>query len=269
MKYYTPDSSVYVHSHLHTEETFIRPRGFKQAQNLDKTSSTIKHGIWKKHLLDHVDLNKLRIWTKPLQQLNMAYAIPPPAKIEMDGDLQENWALFKLTWENYVAATDIGKKSSKHTGRHTSFGNRQGMSANIQKPANVSRGTSWHTKIFGKLTYYFEPKLYIIYQRYMFNSCTQEQSEKFDAYLIKLRHLIKTCEYGALEDELLRDQMVTGTSNNNVQARLLSESGLTLDRVIDICRSTEQAEQQLGKLNNSAETIHYTKADKKKRHKNS
>ena len=58
-----------------------------------------------------MDLNKLRIWTKPPQQLNMAYAIPPPAKMEMDGDLRENWALFKLTWENYVAATDIGKKA--------------------------------------------------------------------------------------------------------------------------------------------------------------
>ena len=56
-------------------------------------------------------------------------------------------------------------------------------------------------------------------------------------------------------------------SNNNVRARLLSESGLTLDRVIDICRSTEQAEQQLGKLNNSAEIIHYTEADKKKKKK--
>ena len=93
----------------------------------------------------------------------------------------------------------------------------------------------------------------------MFNSCTQEQGEKFDAYLIKLRHLIKMCEYGALEDELLRDRIVTGTNNNNVRARILSESGLTLDWVIDICRSTEQAEQQLDKLNNSAEIIHYTK----------
>ena len=97
----------------------------------------------------------------------------------------------------------------------------------------------------------------------MFNSCTQEQGEKFNAYLIKLRHQIKTCEYGALEDELLHDRIVTGTSNNN--ARLLGESGVTLDRVIDICRRTEQAEQQLSKLNNSAETIHYTKADKKKK----
>ena len=137
------------------------------------------------------------------------------------------------------------------------------MSANIQKPANVGRGTSRHTIILERLTHYFESKQNIIYQRYMFNSCTQEQGEKLDAYLIKLRHLIKTCEYYALEDELLHDRIVTDTRNNNFRARLLSESGLTLDRVVDICRSTEQTEQQLGKLNNSAENIHYTKADKK------
>ena len=83
-QYYTPDSSVYVHSLI---------------------------SVQKKHLSDFVDLNKLGIWTKP-QQFNMAYAIPPPAKMEMHGDLQENWALFKLTWENYAAVTDIGKKAA-------------------------------------------------------------------------------------------------------------------------------------------------------------
>ena len=143
----------------------------------------------------------------------------------------------------------LGKKRSKRTGRHTSFGNRQGMSANIQKHANVGRGTSRRTKKnLERLTNYFEPKQNIIYQRYMFNSCTQEQDEKFDAYLIKLRHLIQTCEYGALEDELLRDRIVTGTSNNNVRAWLFSESGLTLDRVIDICRSTEQTARKTEQL---------------------
>ena len=57
-----------------------------------------------------MDLNKLGNWTKPPQQLNMTYAIPPPEKMEIDVDLRENWTLFKLTWENYEAATDIGKK---------------------------------------------------------------------------------------------------------------------------------------------------------------
>ena len=68
----------------------------------------------------------------------------------------------------------------------------------------------------------------------MFNSRTLEQGKKFDAYLIKLRHLIKPCEHGGLEDELLRDRIVTGTSINSVRTRFLSESGLTLDRAIAV-----------------------------------
>ena len=193
--------------------------------------------IRKKHSLDHVDLNKLRIWTKSPQQLNMAYAIPPPAKMEMDSDLRENWALFKLTWENSAAAMDIGKKSCKRTGRHTSFGNQQGMSANIQKPANVNRGTSKHKKNFGKSQTTLNPNK-ISYTNDICLILVNRNRAKSSTYLIKLRHLIKTCEYGAFEDELLRNRIVTGTSNNNVQTRPLSESGITRDRAIDICRST-------------------------------
>ena len=70
-------------SHLRTEETFIGPRGFKQARHLDKTSSTIKHGICNS----------------------------TTRKMEMD--LRENWALFKLTWKNYASATDIGIKKQQ------------------------------------------------------------------------------------------------------------------------------------------------------------
>ena len=183
----------------------------------------------------------------------------------MDSDLQENWALFKLIWENYVAATDIGKKAANvQIGTLLLVIGKECLQIYKNLPMSEQADTQ---KILERLTNYFEPKQNIIYQRYMFNSCTQKQGKKFDTYLIKLRHLIKMCEYGALEDELLHDRIVTGNSNNNVRARLLSKSGLTLDRAIDICRSTEQAEQQLGKLNNSAETIHYTKADKKKAQK--
>ena len=41
--------------------------------------------------------------------------------MEMDGDLWENRALFKLTWEIYAAVTDIGKKAANvQVGTHLS-----------------------------------------------------------------------------------------------------------------------------------------------------
>ena len=150
--------------------------------------------VRKKHLLDHVDLNKLGIWTKPPQQVNMAYAIPPPAKMEMDSDLWENWALFKLTLENYAAAMDIGKKAA-NVQVHTLLSVISKECLQIYKNLPMSAKEWVDTqKILERLTNYYEPKQNIIYQWYMFNSCTQEQGKNFDAYLIKLRHLIKTCE---------------------------------------------------------------------------
>ena len=43
----------------------------------------------------------------------MAYTIPPPGKMDMDGNLREDWSLFKLSWTNYANATRIDTKPAK------------------------------------------------------------------------------------------------------------------------------------------------------------
>ena len=197
----------------------------------------------------------------------MAFCIPPPSKMDMEGDLRENWTLFKQTWRNYSAATELDKKSSTiQVGTLLSLIGKECLQIFNNIPMTEAERSD-PTVIIEKLTQYFEPKQNTIYQRYLFNSSTQEHGERFEIYLHKLRGLIKTCKYGFLEHELLRDRIVIGTNNQNIRARLLSEAGLTLDRAIDICRTTEQAELQLGKLNKNgiAESINYTAHDKRKR----
>ena len=104
------------------------------------------------------------------------------------------------------------KKSRKRTGRYilSVIGKEcQQIYKKKKKKLPMSAEERADTeKNLERLTNYFEPKQNIIYQRYMFNSCIEGQCDKFDAYLIKLRHLIKTCEYGALEDEILHDRIV-------------------------------------------------------------
>ena len=193
----------------------------------------------------------------------MAYFIPPPSRMEMDGDLRENWAIFKQTWSNYLIATERDKKSKAiQVGTLLSLIGKECLQTLNNIPMTAADKAD-PEKILDKLTEYFEPKQNKIYQRYLFNSCSQEHGERFETYLHKLRGLLKSCKYGILENELLRDRIVIGTNNQNIRAKLLSESGLTLDRTIDICRTTEQAELQLVKLNNTDEPIHYTTLDKR------
>ena len=216
--------------------------------------------VRKKHLSNHVDLNKLGIWT-----INHGIRNFTTSKNGNGRRSARKVDPFQTNMGKLCSRDGYGQKAANvQVGTLLPVIDKECLQ--IYKNLPMSAEERADTQIFlERFINYFERKQNIIYQRYMFNSCIQEQGEKFDAYLIKLRHLMKTCEYGALENELLRDRIVTGTTNNNVRAGLLSESGLTLDRVIDICRNTEQAEQQLGKLNNLAEIIHYTKAEKKAR----
>ena len=196
----------------------------------------------------------------------MAYLIPPPEKIDMDGDLRENWSVFKLSWTNYADATRIDTKPAKiQVGTFFSFVGKECLKIIKNLPMTEEERVDINSTI-KKLSDYFEPKLNTTYECYIFNSCDQKRGERFDAYLNKLRKLIKTCRYSTLEDELLRDRIVMGTNKKEIRTRLLSEPDLTLDWTIDICRSTEQSDWQVDMIGsrNTTETTLCPKSRKKK-----
>ena len=89
-----------------------------------------------------------------------------------------------------------------------------------------------------------------IYERYQFNKRDQESGESIDSYVKSLRTLAKTCNYGSLLDSLIRDRIVVGIRDNGTRKRLLQEAKLTLNKCIDICRSSEATFAQLQAMGN-------------------
>lgn len=55
---------------------------------------------------------------------------------------------------------------------------------------------------------YFVPKRNMVSERYKFRSREQRPDEPMDSYLTALRELVKSCEFGTLEEEMIRDQIV-------------------------------------------------------------
>ena len=64
-----------------------------------------------------------------------------------------------------------------------------------------------------------------------------------------LRTLAKTCNFGELENSLIRDRNFIGVRDNHAHKKLLQVSKLTLKECIDICRSNETTSQQLKEIN--------------------
>ena len=86
----------------------------------------------------------------------------------------------------------------------------------------------------------------VIYERYLFNSRSQEPSETLEEYIRVLKDLASTCDYPiTIRQELIRDRIVSGMRDNQLHKRLLREKKLTLPATMDMCRDEQATLQQV------------------------
>ena len=100
------------------------------------------------------------------------------------------------------------------------------MLRNLLAPTNP-KDSSLST-IKPKLIQRYKPKPPVIGQRFIFHQRTQKPGEPINQFLMELRRLAHTCEFGQFLEEALRDRLVCGLNNSSIQKKLLSEKDLTL-----------------------------------------
>ncbi|XP_064470125.1 uncharacterized protein K02A2.6-like [Ornithodoros turicata] len=84
-----------------------------------------------------------------------------------------------------------------------------------------------------------------IAERHRFRHRRQLPSEAIDDYVIALRELASTCDFGTTLDSMLRDQIVESTNIPHLRDRLLLEGhSLTLNRTLALARQFQQAQKE-------------------------
>ena len=91
------------------------------------------------------------------------------------------------------------------------------------------------------LVQHYKPKPLIIAERFAFHKRDQRPEEKINDFLIELRKLAQSCDFGDFLEQALRDRFVCGLANLNLQKRLLTEKNLTLERAVSIATAMEMA----------------------------
>ena len=101
------------------------------------------------------------------------------------------------------------------------------------------------------------------------HSKIQEPGETVQQFVTALKLLVKDCEYGQAEDDIVRDRIVFGTKSAKVREKLIDiGSDLTLERAIEVARVDEVSVQQLKEMTDETEQgVHAVK--KNWRHKDS
>ncbi|UYV65352.1 K02A2.6-like [Cordylochernes scorpioides] len=90
---------------------------------------------------------------------------------------------------------------------------------------------------------HFSPKRSIIVERFIFFKRMQLKEESISDYLVEIKRLASSCNFGNFLEDSLRDKMVCGLYNAKIQNRILSEGDISLAKVIEIALSMEAAEK--------------------------
>ena len=193
------------------------------------------------------------------------YQIPPPTPMSLTGDVVENWKEFESAWEDYLVATQLDEKLTTNDGRDENVAGSRTVAATLcavmgppckkvlmnlpTTPENQHRPGH----MIKALRDYFVPQRNILYERFVFNSTKQKPDEGIDVYSIRLRQLAEPCEFGQLQDDLIRDRIVIGTTDDSGRERLLRERPVpNLARVIENLRAAEMSRSQREVMSGSA-----------------
>ena len=166
--------------------------------------------------------------------------IPLPDKFELGANNGEKWPLHKQRWENYVVVA--GYADTQENIKKAVFLHCLGDEA-LKTYNSMSLPESHEVKdIIKEFDKLMVGEKNITYERFLFNKRKQQDGETFEMFLGDLKKLLKNCEYCSdCNDSLLRDKIVVGINDCNLQKELLKVRKLNLETCIDMCRANENA----------------------------
>lgn len=102
------------------------------------------------------------------------------------------------------------------------------------------------------------PKPSEIVQRYKFHTRMRKEGETVQEYVAELRSLSKYCNFGDTLNTMLRDKLVVGVNDDQIQKKLLGETTLAFEKAMSIAiamETTSKDLQELHKVSQSTPSI--------------
>ena len=154
----------------------------------------------------------------------------PPKGMTFQGNVSDNLTRFRQRLELYMEALNMDTKPDKRKIAIllTVAGQEAVDIFNTLTFADGERDN--YNTVLRKFDNYCTPRVNETYERYVFRTRLQRDEETIEQYVTDLKYKAKSCNYGDLEESLIRDQIVLGTPNVKVKERLLSIDDLNLEK---------------------------------------
>ena len=167
-------------------------------------------------------------------------------KIESFDDTKENWETYVERVEQFFLANDIDDDHKVPTLLSLIGGKTYTLLRDLLAPEKPA--TKSFQQIVTTLQEHLSPKPLEIAERFRFYKKNQHEGESILSYVAELRKLATHCNFGGNLNEALRDRLVCGLRNMQIQKRLLSEAKLKYSKAVEIAVAMETAIRDASEL---------------------
>lgn len=188
----------------------------------------------------------------------MSNTLPPLEVLDVEGEstsMGSRWEKWKRSLLVYLEAAEVTSPPKKRaTLLHFGGTGLQEIYYNLPgAQVEVTDGSDVFKTAVEKLEEFFLPKQNRIYERHMFRLIKQEDGEKFERFLVKLRKQADKCDFDK-KDEHLIDQITEKCNSAKLRKKILTiGDDITLDKIITEANTLEIVNNQLENYGNKKE----------------
>nr|XP_037288928.1 uncharacterized protein LOC119181789 [Rhipicephalus microplus] len=170
--------------------------------------------------------------------------LPPPKAMDTTGDVWRSWKTWRQEFELFATATYLNQQP------------KEVQAATFLMIIGEDARKTYSTLDFAtdeeksdvevlkmKFEAFYKPALNLAYHEFRFGKCDQKDGESFNDWLTDLRVLAKSCEFGQLEERMLRSRIILGIRDKKLQEKLISENA-SFTKTVEMCRSREHGKEQ-------------------------
>lgn len=153
--------------------------------------------------------------------------------------LGEDFALYKLRLGHFLSLNKITDGKEK-IDVLASFGGADLFKSlhSLVQPNGIENFT--YDQLITKLENHFAPKRNEIAESFKFNKRNQKPGETIAEYVIELKSMAQSCNFGEFLDRALRDRFICGVYNESIQRKLFNDSSVTkFEKAVEIASLME------------------------------
>lgn len=142
--------------------------------------------------------------------------LQPPGELEFSRP--ETWPRWLKRFERYLSVSDATCRGDKKKIDMLCYLMGERAEEILSQVMPDLNATTLYEAIKIKFNGYFAPKKNVVFERFKFNSRTQQTDESVDSFVTALYTLAETCEFGELKEDLIRDRLVIGIRDSRTDA---------------------------------------------------